>query len=182
MKLTNAAGPPAAALVLTLLVSGCDRTHDEDAPHAAQAGAAQMEHGADGHDAHAVSAHGMSEAPSPPPGGWATDEPLRAAMNRLSEATQKSAPAYERGELQPGEARALADQVEREVAYMVENCRLEPDADAALHVLIGRMMQAATALRADPSSPAGMPQLHSVLNDYANAFDHPGWRSDAHSG
>jgi hypothetical protein len=58
---------------------------------------------------------------------------------------------------------------------MVENCKLEPEPDAALHVLIGRLLSAAGAVREDPGSPDGVPQLVAVLHDYGATFDHPGW-------
>lgn len=116
-------------------------------------------------------------APGRPEGAlWPTDEPLRTAMSRIRAALERAAPAYERGEFQATEARALARAVEDDVAYMVANCKLEPQADAALHVLIGRMMSAATALKDNPASTAGVPQLEAALTDYSTSFDHPGWK------
>jgi hypothetical protein len=112
-----------------------------------------------------------------PPEGrlWPTDEPLRTAMTRIRSAVEQAAPAYERSELQAADTEKLAATVEESVAYMVANCKLSPDADAALHVLIGRMTSAAAALRSDPRSGAGVPELFAVLHDYQSAFEHPGW-------
>lgn len=83
--------------------------------------------------------------------------------------------------MRAADATALADQVENDVRYMIENCELEPEADAALHVLIGRMIEAANALRTDPAAEGGVPQLVSVLHDYQATFDHPDWTSIDHA-
>jgi hypothetical protein len=106
---------------------------------------------------------------------WATDAPLREAMLRIRDGVAAGAPAFHAGTLSAAEAQALATAVEADVQFMIANCRLAPEPDAALHALIGRMFGAAKALRADPASAAGLPQLEAVLNDYGATFDHPGW-------
>lgn len=156
-----------------LSMSACDR--HEDVPHDAHAPAANAEHDAHArvgagaaHDAHADHA-----APVLPAGErWDTDAPLRAAMTRIGDAVEQHEPAYADGKLTAENAQALAERVEADVRYMIENCRLAPEPDAALHVLIARMMSAASALKSNPSSPDGIPQLVSVLNNYRATFDH----------
>ena len=152
------------SLALVLFSQGCSRSEapSKSAP-------------ATGHESHDM--HAEDAAPPMPPDGrlWPTDEPLRSAMTRIRAAIEQTAPAYERKELRAADAEKLAVTVEEGVAYMVANCKLSPEADAALHVLIGRMMSAAAALRSDPASDAGMPQLLAVLHDYQAAFEHPGW-------
>jgi hypothetical protein len=96
-------------------------------------------------------------------------------MTRIRSSVERIQPAYEQGRLAADSAEALAAAVEADVRYMVENCRLEPEPDAALHALIGRLMSAAGAVRRDPGSPEGVPQLAAVLHDYGATFDHPGW-------
>ena len=108
---------------------------------------------------------------------WATDAPLREAMLRIREGVASRMHAFHEDSLPVEEAQALADAVEADVQYMITNCRLEPQPDAALHALIGRMLGAAEALRADPAAPGGMPELVSVLREYGASFDHPGWEA-----
>lgn len=168
-----------AAVALALLASGCNRTDERAAestvPAAASTPEAHDQHpGTASHDAHAE--HGP--APVLAEGErWATDEPLRAAMTRIREAVERNTPAHDRQELQAADAEMLAITVEQDITYMVANCKLEPEPDVALHSLIGRMMSAAAALRKDPMSDSGMPQLVAVLHEYQSTFDHPGWTS-----
>jgi hypothetical protein len=176
MKVINAV---AAAVVSALFGTGCDSAQGPEAAapaagETADRGSAAEQHG---HASHAA-------APVLPAGQlWATDVPLRSAMTRIRSAVEQNQAAYERGSLQAESAAALAAAVEADVRYMVESCKLEPEPDAALHALIGRLLSAAGAVREDPSSPDGVPQLAAVLHDYGATFDHPGWSQlpDAHA-
>lgn len=143
---------------------------------AAVAGTQESEDTAQAHHGHA--AHEPVPAPAPTLAEgqrWATDVPLREAMLRIREGVASSLHAFREESLSAGEAQALAAAVEADVQYMIANCRLEPQPDAALHLLIGRMLGAAEALRADPAAPGGMPELVSVVRDYGASFDHAGW-------
>ncbi|MGY0556673.1 MULTISPECIES: DnrO protein [unclassified Lysobacter] len=111
---------------------------------------------------------------------WETDAPLRAAMTRIHDAVALNLPAYHQGRLQVEDADALAIGVENDIDYMFANCKLSPEPDAALHVLIGRMMGALEALKTDPASSEGMPQLVAVVNDYQTTFDHEGFQPLTH--
>jgi hypothetical protein len=107
---------------------------------------------------------------------WETDAPLREAMQRIRDGVTLNAAAFHDGALSAAAAQSLAAVVERDVQFMIANCRLAPEPDAALHALIGRLLGAGEALRADPLSTEGLPQLEAVLNDYGATFDHPGWK------
>jgi hypothetical protein len=106
---------------------------------------------------------------------WATDEPLRVSMLKIRAGVEATMPAYQSGALDASQAQSLSATVEQAVTYMIQNCKLEPEPDAALHVLIGRMLAASEAMKKDPASPAGWPELSAILHDYAATFDHPGW-------
>lgn len=106
---------------------------------------------------------------------WATDEPLRASMLKIRAGVEATMPAYQSGALDANQAQSLSATVEQNVTYMIQNCKLEPEPDAALHVLIARMLTASEAMQKDPASHAGWPALMAILHDYGAAFDHPGW-------
>ena len=75
--------------------------------------------------------------------------------------------------------RCFATQVESEVGGIVANCKLEPKADAVLHVVIGEIGAGTDAMAGkDPKRrPAqGMVQVAQALNDYGRTFDHPGFK------
>lgn len=158
-----------ALAVPLVLAAGCGRedTTPEPDSRAVTSSESQAAHE---HDNNAT-------APVPPDGErWATDEPLRASMLKIRAGVEETMPAYQSGALNANQAQSLGATVEESVTYMIQNCKLEPEPDAALHVLIGRMLTASEAMKKDPASQAGLPQLMGVLHDYAATFDHPDWQ------
>jgi hypothetical protein len=162
-------------MVLTfVLTAACSRTEAPDANVSPESAHIVATH--DQHAEHAEHAWHTAQTPALPQGPrWSTDEPLRTAMERIRTAVEHVAPAFDAKQIQPADAQALAAVVEDSVSYMVANCKLEPQADAALHMLIGRMLNAATSLKRDPAAQTGVPQLLAALHDYQSTFDHPDW-------
>lgn len=107
---------------------------------------------------------------------WATDAPLVAGMERIRDAVNEAAalPA-----LNATSAAALAQSVRDQVNFLIANCRLEPDADATLHVFIAQLLNAAAALEKDPASSEGLPELQETLREYPHYFAHPGWQAES---
>ena len=101
---------------------------------------------------------------------WKTDAPLREGMGRIRGAVE-GLQHYERGHIGPEQATQLASGIERDVNFIVANCKLEPRADAALHPIIGVLMKGAQALKAKPTDLAAIPPMRSALQDYARQFD-----------
>lgn len=74
---------------------------------------------------------------------------------------------------------ALAGKVEAQVSYIVENCKLKPEADAQLHVLIREMMQGVDIMRGkDPQAKRAQraEKIVTAFNTYPKYFDHQGWK------
>jgi hypothetical protein len=88
---------------------------------------------------------------------WQTDAPLRQGMDNIRSAVAKGM-----------KDEALAKTVETEVAGIVQNCKLEPDADAQLHIVIAELMAAVEA--------KDNARVAHVLNAYGEHFDHAGWK------
>ena len=101
---------------------------------------------------------------------WAADASLVEGMGRIRDAVDEASarPALDR-DLAASLARSVRDQVN----FLIANCRLEPDADATLHVFIARLLHAAAALEEDPASSAGLPQMQHTLHEYPKYFAHP---------
>ena len=133
---------------------------------AAPGQAALQDHGhAEGHAAETVAT---------PAQRWATDAPLRAGMREIG-AVVEALGHYEHGHMGPDQAALLAGQVPGHIAGIVANCRLEPEADAALHGVLAGLSQGASALATDPADLAAIQSLRQALADYARLFDDPGF-------
>lgn len=122
------------------------------------------------HDAHEAHVPPLDTTVAPPAVGerWPTDEPLRTGMSRLQAAVEQSST----GPLSRERSLVLARTIEQNVTYIIENCKLPPKADAALHAVIARMLAASNQLKSDASPDAAVAQVLSALHDYRGAFDH----------
>lgn len=109
---------------------------------------------------------------------WPTDAPLRAGMTSIRALVAPQLAAAHAGKLSPAQYAALAGQVEGEVGKIVANCKLEPKADAVLHLVIGQIGEGTDAMAGKTAAtrPAqGLVKVATALNDYARHFDHPGF-------
>ncbi len=105
---------------------------------------------------------------------WIADAPLTVGMARIRAAVQL---ASELPRLDQESAALLVQTVRNEVNFLIINCRLQPAADATLHVFIAQLLSAATSLRNDPASVDGLPRMQQVLLEYPQYFAHPGWQA-----
>jgi hypothetical protein len=133
------------------------------------------EHAHHGHDAPRLALdHGKK---------WPTDEPLRQGMGGVRGAMARALPAIHADQAKPGQYRELAGTVRREVSYIVANCRLAPDADAMLHLVIAELLAGADAMEGKSAGVlprAGAVRVVQALDDYGRHFNHPGWQPLAH--
>jgi len=98
---------------------------------------------------------------------WPTDAPLRQGMENIRSALG--------GGMKYG---ALATKVSTEVAGIVQNCKLEPEADAQLHLVIADIMAGVEALEGKAKGEtrrAGAEKIARALVAYGEHFDHAGW-------
>lgn len=122
---------------------------------------------------HAHPAPTTVPAASAPAHRYATDATLRQQMRVIRSQVAAIASAQQRGEAQPvvqGAARITAA-----VNTIIVSCKLPPDSDAALHEIIGPILQHAAALKAHPAGADAVVGLRHELASYARAFSDPGF-------
>lgn len=148
-----------------------EHTHAHHADHTDHSN--QADHS--NHAAH--DAHGASVAlPATP---WVTDAPLRENMRRIRRAVDGLA-HYEHGHLNAAQASELAGNIQNAINTMFAECKLEAEADAALHGLLATFMAGAKAVRTEAEPPAqAIAQMREALALYPQMFDDPQWLQDA---
>lgn len=110
---------------------------------------------------------------------WATDAALREGMGRIRALVEPQLAAAHAGRVTPTQFTALAGRVEAEVGGIVAHCKLEPKADAMLHVVIGEIAAGTDAMAGKATTVApmqGLTQVALAVNDYGRYFEHPGFR------
>jgi hypothetical protein len=108
----------------------------------------------------------------------AVDAPLKSGMGKIRSAVESLA-HHEMGHLDEAQVSKLATTIEEQVQYLIANCKLEPAADAALHGIIGRLLEGAKALQDHPQDAAPVAKLRAALADYPKLFDDADWHAPA---
>lgn len=114
---------------------------------------------------------------------WAIDAPLAQAMANIRNDIAARLDDIHADRLPAAGYQALAKRVNGEVAYMVEHCRLSPEADAQLHLVVADLLEGASAMEnADGHRQprAGAVTVIGALDHYARYFDDPGFTPIAH--
>ena len=110
---------------------------------------------------------------------WQTDEPLRKGMTDLRQAVATDLKVIHADKATPKQYEALAAKVNAEVAGIVQNCKLAPEADAELHKVVAELIGGAEAMEGKEKGVtrrAGAVRVVKALNAYGEYFDHAGWK------
>ncbi|MCW5638220.1 MAG: hypothetical protein KIT28_04570 [Rubrivivax sp.] len=110
---------------------------------------------------------------------WETDEPLRSGMGRIRGLVDPKMGAAHAGKLSPAQLQALAAKIETEVGGIVANCKLDPKADAMLHLVIADIGEGTEAMAGKNPKvrPAnGLVKVAQAVNQYGSHFDDPGFK------
>ena len=110
---------------------------------------------------------------------WATDAPLRAGMRNLREATE-TLNHYEMGHLDDTQRDNAVEKIDAAIKDMFANCKLKPEADAALHGLLAKFIAGANAARAGKFGKAELAPMQDALAQYPQLFDDRDWGKPAH--
>lgn len=111
---------------------------------------------------------------------WGTDEPLRQAMSTIHVSVSKALPAAHSGKATAAQYDAFGKDVTAQVTYIVENCKLDPKADAQLHIIVADLMdgvETAEGKQGEKQRASGVVKVAQAANAYGKHFDHAGWRA-----
>lgn len=111
---------------------------------------------------------------------WQSDGPLRQGMEKINNAVIKAVPAFHQDTLTKFDAEQLANEINQQVEYLVQNCKLSPQADAVLHVIIADLVAGANVLTTHPLSMQGLPRIVGALQQYPKYFEQPQWHEISH--
>ena len=109
---------------------------------------------------------------------WATDAALRQSMDDINQAMAKALPLIHKDRFGDADYAALATTINQKVGYAVENCKLEPKADAMLHLVIAELMAGAEIMDGKTSAARhdGAVRVRQALQSYGKYFQHPNWK------
>lgn len=148
-------------IVLSLTVAGgVASAHDHDHEHGASSGA--------------PSVLALNQGRK-----WPTDASLRQGMVRIRDAMEVAMPAINSGKADSAQFEIRAKQVNEQIAFMVQNCKLDKETDAMLHLVLAEIIAGAEAMEGknkELDRRGGAVKVMHALESYDRYFDHPGWR------
>ena len=109
---------------------------------------------------------------------WSTDDALRQGMTTIHASVSQTLPAAHSGKANASDYDAFGQTVSAQIAYIVENCKLTPAADAVLHGVIAELVDGVdvvTGKKAVSDRSQGVLHLVGALDNYGTYFAHPGW-------
>lgn len=109
---------------------------------------------------------------------WNGDASLRQGMERIRAAFAPVATQLHQGDAPAEGYAALAKETAEATDYIFKNCKLKPEADAVLHVLLSRVLEGSSAMEigAEKEKLAGAQKVVAALVDYPKFFKHIGWK------
>ena len=109
---------------------------------------------------------------------WGTDAPLRQGMASIRTLAADGVTKAHAGKMTRAQYTELARKVELEVAGIVTNCKLEPQADAMLHLVIAGIGEGTDAMagKGKLAPEQGLVRVAGAVNEYGRFFDHPGYK------
>jgi hypothetical protein len=108
---------------------------------------------------------------------WKTDEPLRQSMANMRGAIAERLHEIHSGRLSQEQYAALGKTIESQVGAIVAECKLEPKADAMLHIVVADLLGAADVMqgKAQGKPAEAAHRAAMALNSYGRYFNHPKW-------
>ena len=109
---------------------------------------------------------------------WETDAPLRQRMDEIRTLIARQLAPMHAGKLAPEDYRQLGAAVEGKVAAIVAECKLPPDADAMLHLIVADLIAGADIMqgKAQGDPAEGAHRVVTAANAYGRYFNHAGWK------
>ena len=109
---------------------------------------------------------------------WETDAALRQGMGALHQIVSTGLDGAHANSLKADDYKKMSGDIMTQFTYIVENCDLEPEADAQLHILLGNIVQGVVTFEGKVSGEervVGLIKMAQALNSYGSHFDHPNW-------
>lgn len=108
---------------------------------------------------------------------WATDDSLRQAMSHIRAVMAAGQPSGDEDGMSLQQYQGLAGKVNEQIAFMVQNCKLDKEADAMLHLVLADIVAGADAMAGQDRDKArqGAKKIVHALENYGAYFEHPGW-------
>ncbi len=114
---------------------------------------------------------------------WETDLPLQAGMLKIKQSLESQLSDIHHGKLSDRGYVELSGEISKALETIFKKCKLAPEADAALHVVLTPILSSSAQMKAKISTPKKRQAAITILTaleQYGAFFHHPEWTSIKH--
>ena len=104
----------------------------------------------------------------------------RAGMEAVRDELQAHVKAIHAKTFTAEQYAALAGRIEGRLVTIMSECKLPPDVDAQLHVLLVDFFDGAKTMKAEGDRMKGVAKIVRSLGAYEKHFEHPDWKPLVH--
>ena len=111
------------------------------------------------------------------------DAPLQSHMRAIRDDLQSQLQQVHNGKFSEADYKTLAEKVDKSVQQIFKDCKLKPDADAALHSILAKIMSGSANMKKGPTSEArakGFLEIAKGLESYPQTFKDSTWKPLSH--
>ncbi|WP_417666115.1 hypothetical protein [Pseudidiomarina sp.] len=111
---------------------------------------------------------------------WTIDESLHIGMTSLKREIEINLEAIHNNQFSAVQYQELAGSLNDHLNFLFKNCKLEPKADAQLHILLARIMNGVEQIKSDDNQKQGVVLIIQSLQEYPVYFEDSNWQSLKH--
>ncbi len=111
---------------------------------------------------------------------WQTDDVLRRGMIEIRAAMAEALTPIHKNAFTPAQYDALAARIQKQIDYVVGNCKLPEAADQQLHLVLEQIIDGVAGMKAAKDRDRGAMKIVRALAQYGEYFDHAGWQPLEH--
>ena len=111
---------------------------------------------------------------------WSIDASLHLGMTRIKDDLKQNLDLIHYDKFTHEQFNSLALKLDRHLSFLFENCKLEPKADAQLHILLARIMSGVDTMKHADNKKPGAVAIIKALQDYPKYFNDANWQPIVH--
>lgn len=106
---------------------------------------------------------------------WQTDHALRTGMSEIHTAMERALPSIHNRTFTPAQYGVLVERIQKQIDYVVGNCKLPEEADQQLHLVLEEIIDGVSSMKTDTGREQGAVKIVEALGQYREYFEPAGW-------
>lgn len=111
---------------------------------------------------------------------WTIDESLHIGMTSLKREIEINLEAIHNNQFSTTQYQELARSLNDHLNFLFKNCKLEPQADAQLHILLAKIMGGVEQIKSNDNQKQGVVLIIQSLQEYPVYFEDSNWQPLKH--